>query len=69
MKRGNWECPGSVPAVDCLADAPDASDCNIRLGGAMVNILCQIKLEYWKLTKHSKLRNGGLGKVLAGKIT
>ena len=35
----------------------------------MVDMICQIKLEYLKLIRHTKKRNGGMRKVLVGKAT
>ena len=35
----------------------------------MVEMLCQIKPEYWKLIQYTKTKNGGTRKVPVGKIS
>ena len=35
----------------------------------MVEMICQLKLEYQKLIKKTKKRNGGIRRVLVGKVT
>ena len=35
----------------------------------MMEMLCQIKPEYWKLIRYTKTKNGGTRKVLVGKIS
>ena len=35
----------------------------------MVDMICQIKPEYRKLIRRTKRRDGGMRKVLAGKVT
>ena len=35
----------------------------------MIDIICQIKLEYQKLIRRTKKRDGGTRKVLVGKVT
>ena len=47
----------------------NAPDCHIRFESAMVEMLCQIKPEYWKLIQHTKIKNGGMRKVLVGKLS
>ena len=59
-----------IPGVFLSADWPvDASDCYVRFKGAVVDMICQIKPEYWTLIRRTKRRDGGMRKVLAGKVT
>ena len=59
-----------IPAAFLLADWPaNESDCYIRFEGVMVDMLCQIKPEYRKLIRYTKIKNGQIGKMLVGKIT
>ena len=59
-----------IPAAFLSADWPeDELDCYIRFKGAMVEMLYQIKLEYWKFIRYTKMKNGRIRKVLVGKIT
>ena len=60
------DIPGAFLPVNWLVDAPD---CWIRFEGAMVEMICQIKPEYQKLIRRTKKRNGGVRKVLVGKVT
>ena len=59
-----------IPAVFLLADWPENTpDSHIQFERAMVEILCQIKLEYRKLIRYTKSKSGRTRKVLVGRIT
>ena len=59
-----------IPAAFHLADWPaNEPDCYIRFEGAMIEMLCQIKPEYWKLMSYKNMKNGCTWKVIVGKIT
>ena len=59
-----------IPGAFLSANWPDdAPDCWIRFEGAMVDMICQIKPKYRKLIRHNKTRNGGVRRMLVGKVT
>ena len=59
-----------IPAAFLSVDWPaDKSDCYIRFEGAILEMLCQIKPEYQKFIRYTKMRNGHMRKLLIGKIT
>ena len=59
-----------ISATFLSADWPkDALDCHIFFEGVMVEMLCHIKLEYRKLIKCSRRKDGRLQKMLVGKIS
>ena len=54
-----------IPAAFLLADWPaNEPDCCIWFEGAMVEMLCQIKPEYRKLIRTTRMKNGCPRKVL-----
>ena len=56
-----------IPAAFFSADwTVDKPDCYIRFEGMMVNILCQIKPDYRKLIRYTKMKNGRMRKMLVG---
>ena len=57
---------GAFLSVNWPVDAPDGW---VRFKGAMVDMICQIRPEYRKLIHRFKKKNGGMRKVLAGKVT
>ena len=67
--------PRKVIIADILgvylsADWPvDTPDCYDQFEGVMVDMICQIKPEYWKLIRYTKKRGDGIRKVLVGKVT
>ena len=59
-----------IPAAFLSVDWPENEpDCYIQFEGAMAEMLCQIKPEYWKLIQNTKMKNGQTRKVHIGKIT
>ena len=59
-----------VSGVFLSADWPDeALECHIQFEGDMVEMLCQIRPEYQKLIQYTKMKGGGMRKVLVCKIT
>ena len=60
------DIPGAFLSADWSVDAPDYW---IRFEGAMVEMICQIKPEYRKLIRKTAKRNGGVRRVLVGKVT
>ena len=60
----------NIPEAFLSADWPEnAPDCHICFKGTMVEMLCQMKPENWKLIRYIKIKNGGMRKVLVGKIS
>ena len=59
-----------IPVVFLSTDWPENTPyCHIRFKGVMVKMLCQIKPEYWKLIRYTKIMSGRTRKVMVGKIT
>ena len=59
-----------VPEVFLSMSWPDeAPKYHIQFKCAIVEMLCQIRPEYLKLIRYTKMKGGGMKKILVGKIT
>ena len=68
--ENRWAVVANIPAAFLSANWPEHEpDYHIWFESVKVEILCQIKPEYWKLIQYSRMKDGRLRKVLVGKIT
>ena len=59
-----------ILAAFLMANWPaNEPDCYIRFEDAMVEMLCQIKPEYRKFIRYTRMKNGCTRELLVGKIT